>query len=398
MGTKFGTAIITSEDSFKAGREVAEKAMKKAGITKADLVIVFASSAYNYRSIVDGVRQVTGDASLIGCSTSGEFTEERVSKGSVACAVIASDTHSFFTGMGSGLRADEVKCLQDAAAGVPAPIKEFPYLSAMVMIDGIAGKGEESVLSALNALGPNVKFTGCAAGDDLQFRETVVFSNDKVASDSASIAFVASRIPVAIGVKHGHLPISPPLTVTKAKGNIVYEIDNKPAFEVWKEYCRESAKTIGINVDMMSRPELISSFFTRYEAGLLTGGSDYKIRWLGGTTASDGPITFPCMMAEGMVLRVMESPREAQILSARKAAENALAAARGVKLAGAIVFDCVCRAVILGPEFDRAVEGISEVLGHIPMIGFETYGEIAMELGQLSGFHNTTTVVLLIPE
>ena len=398
MGTKFGTAIVTSDDSFKAGREVVEKAMKKAGITKADLVILFSSSAYNYRSVVDGVRQVTGKTPLIGCSTSGEFTEERVAKGSVACAVIASDTHTFFTGMGSGLRADEIKCLGDAAAGFPAPIKEYPYLSAMVMIDGIAGKGEESVLSALNALGPNVKFAGCAAGDDLQFRETVVFCDDKVAADSASLALIASRIPVAIGVKHGHLPISPPLTVTKAEGNIVHELDHKPAFEVWKEYCRESAKSIGMNVDMMSRPELVSSFFTRYEAGLLTGGVDYKIRWLGGTTTSDGPITFPCTMTEGMVLRVMESPKEGQIVSARKAAEAALTAARGAKLAGAIVFDCVCRAVILGSEFDRAVDGISDVLGRIPMIGFETYGEIAMELGQLSGFHNTTTVVLLIPE
>jgi len=70
----------------------------------------------------------------------------------------------------------------------------------------------------------------------------------------------------------------------------------------------------------------------------------------------------------------------------------------GRKLAGAIVFDCVCRAVILGDAFSKAVDGIKEVLKGIPLIGFETYGEIAMEMGQLSGFHNTTTVILLIPE
>jgi methyl-accepting chemotaxis protein len=98
------------------------------------------------------------------------------------------------------------------------------------------------------------------------------------------------------------------------------------------------------------------------------------------------------------VLRVMESPKEGQIISARKAAEAAIKASRGAKIAGAIVFDCVCRAVILGDDFSKAVAGIKDVIGNVPLIGFETYGEIAMELGQLSGFHNTTTVVLLIPE
>jgi len=92
----------------------------------------------------------------------------------------------------------------------------------------------------------------------------------------------------------------------------------------------------------------------------------------------------------------MESPQQEQISSAKKAAEIALLAAKGARLAGAIVFDCVCRAVILGDGFSKAVNEIKNVL-NVPLIGFETYGEIAMEIGQLSGFHNTTTVVLLIP-
>jgi methyl-accepting chemotaxis protein len=33
-------------------------------------------------------------------------------------------------------------------------------------------------------------------------------------------------------------------------------------------------------------------------------------------------------------------------------------------------------------------------LGGAPLAGFETYGEIAMEIGEMSGFHNTTTVVV----
>lgn len=396
MGTKFGTAMVKGKDSFVAGSEVARKAMEKAGIKKVDFSVVFASSMYDYQSVVNGVRKVTGNAPLIGCSTAGEFTEDKTDKGSIACAVISSDTHKFFVGMGKGLKEDEVKTIKDASSKFPSTIGEYPYLSAIMLIDGLAGKGEESVLSALEVLGPNVKFSGGAAGDDLKFKETKIFADNDVSSNAVSLTMIASRIPVAIGVKHGHSPISPALTITKAEGNIVYEINGKPAFDVWKEYTRQSAEEIGIDVDRMTDIEAIQTFFTRYEAGLLTG-ADYKIRWLGGTTTTKGPITFPCTMSEGMVLRVMESPKHDQITSARKAAEFALQSCRGVKLAGAIVFDCVCRAVILGNDFPEAVKEIGKII-KVPFIGFETYGEIAMELGQLSGFHNTTTVVLLFPE
>jgi methyl-accepting chemotaxis protein len=66
-------------------------------------------------------------------------------------------------------------------------------------------------------------------------------------------------------------------------------------------------------------------------------------------------------------------------------------------VAGALVFDCICRNLILGAEFTRAVKGMAEELGHVPVAGFETYGEIALAAGDMSGFHNPTSVVLAFP-
>jgi methyl-accepting chemotaxis protein len=40
---------------------------------------------------------------------------------------------------------------------------------------------------------------------------------------------------------------------------------------------------------------------------------------------------------------------------------------------------------------------MSEALGGAPLSGFETYGEVALHDGSLSGFHNTTSVVLAFP-
>ena len=72
-------------------------------------------------------------------------------------------------------------------------------------------------------------------------------------------------------------------------------------------------------------------------------------------------------------------------------------AAAAPKVAGALVFDCICRNLILEGDFSRAVLGMSEELGGAPLAGFETYGEIALDAGDMSGFHNTTSVVLAFP-
>ena len=70
----------------------------------------------------------------------------------------------------------------------------------------------------------------------------------------------------------------------------------------------------------------------------------------------------------------------------------------GTKLAGALVFDCGIRKVTLGDRFFDAVKAISTALDGVPLAGFETYGEVALEPGDFSGFHNTSTVVLAFPE
>ena len=90
--------------------------------------------------------------------------------------------------------------------------------------------------------------------------------------------------------------------------------------------------------------------------------------------------------------------RSNQIASARKAAAIAKKKAGNTKLSGALIFDCVCRGLLLGKDFSMAVDEFKNVLGSIPILGWETYGEICFAPGEFSGFHNTTSAVLLLPE
>jgi len=399
MGTKFVTGLAKGEDSYAVGKEAAKKCLEKLSGNKIDLSIIFSSSKYNHQEVLRGVREITGDALLIGCSTAGEFTEEKVEKGSVACALISSDSHKFFTGIAEGLKEDEIECVRGAAANFPNSVEGYPYFSYILCEDGLSGKGEETAIAMLSVLGSNMKFAGGSAGDDLKMKKTYSFADSRALSNAVSLALIASKKPVVISVKHGHIPISPPLTVTKSMANVVYELNGENAFEVWKKYAREDAKnSLDLDVDKIGENSAdLAKFLTRYEAGLYTGGKNYKIRWPGSTRTVDGSLEFATSIPEGTVLRVMSSPKENQIISARMSAEAVINSLRGDKLAGIVVFDCVVRDVILQEEFKKAVEGVREVV-KVPMIGFETYGEFAMDIGQMSGYHNTTTVILAIPD
>ena len=140
----------------------------------------------------------------------------------------------------------------------------------------------------------------------------------------------------------------------------------------------------------------MGAFLLRFEAAL-DCGNELKVR-APLSRQRDGSIAFACGIPEGSAIRITESEAEDQVRSARTAAVRSRQQIPGRKVAGALVFDCICRNLILGDAFGRAVGEVVEVLGGAPIAGFETYGEIALNAGDFSGFHNTTTVVLSFAE
>jgi methyl-accepting chemotaxis protein len=137
------------------------------------------------------------------------------------------------------------------------------------------------------------------------------------------------------------------------------------------------------------------AFLLRFEAGLRVG-HEFKVR-APLAPKPGGGILFATPVDEGTVFQIMESDASAQVESALEAARLAKQAMGGGEVAGALVFDCICRKLILGDDYSPMVKQVSDALGGVRLAGFATYGEIAMNSGDMSGFHNTTTVVLTFP-
>lgn len=392
MTTRVVTATATGDAAGASARLVEQLSTGLAGASPA-LVMVFASTEQPLGRVAEILTGAFPGAVVLGASTAGEFTERGDTKGAVSSIAVAGD-FVVFAGIGSGVRASPERAVERAVAGHPRSVQGYPHRTGVLLIDTMAGNCEEVTLMTAAALGADLPLAGGGAGDDLAMKSTTVSCGGEAATDAVVIAQIFSRTPLGLGVCHGHRPLSTPLRVTKAHGNVVQEIEGRPAWDVWRERTRDVAMTHGLDVDKLG-PADEGGFLLTFEAGL-AAGREYKIRAPLARTP-DGAIRFACGVPEGAVIRITESAPKEQIESAREAARRARVKLGDEAPAGAIVFDCICRNLILREGFDAAIRGMSEELGGVPLAGFETYGEIAFDAGDMSGFHNTTSVVLAFP-
>ncbi len=401
MSTKMATGLSSGTESRATARAAVEEALAKFGDGAADLVILYCSSNYDYGAVLATVREMTGGAPLIGASTAGEFTESSVRLGSIAVSLIRSDSIRFFTGLAEDVDRDAETAVANIISQIPLEVPDFPHRCIFLLTDGMVGNGEEITLMVANMSGSTARIVGGLAADDFKMKSTVVFHNDRVAGKAASICVMASKKPFYTSVNHGHCPLSKPMRITRAKGNVLYEVDGRPAWEVWKEQTSVQAGALGIDVNAIRESGEVAAYFSNFELGLRTGQESYKVRYPMSIN-EDGSINFTCTIPNGAVMCIMDGRDEArQIEASRIAAEQAkqAAAADGhTALAGVLVIECAVRQFLLGANFHKAPEAIRDVLGGVPMIGAETYGEMRLEPGEFSGYHNTTTVILLLVE
>lgn len=391
MKTAVATAIAQGS-AGAAAESLASGLQGKLGGAPPALGIVFASTQQPLAELLPALRQRLPASVWLGVSTAGEFTERGDVKGSAAALVLSGD-FQVHAGLGANLKRDPMGAVSAAAAALPREVAGFPHRTVLMLVDPLSGNGEEATLIAASLLGDGVRLAGGAAGDDLQMRAAQVGLDGQVTGDAVVLAALFSKKPLGVGVQHGHLPVSKPMRVSSAEGSVVKRIEGRPAWDVWVEATEGAARKAGIDARKLTEDQ-VGAFLLRYEAGLATG-STFKIR-APLSRAPDGSLSFACGVPEGALIQITESEPQRQVSSAREAARRARAQMGG-ECAGAIVFDCICRNLILGPQFRDAVAAIESELGGAPFAGFETYGEIALDAGELSGFHNTTTVVLTFP-
>jgi len=381
-------------DATKAGAEAAKEALTEAG-GKSKLIIVFSTVAYDQEKMLKGVRSVSKEIPLVGCSDFGEITTEGpVSKHMVVMA-LSSDTIDFTIGVGDGTDKDSHKAGAMAAREVKKKAKEPPSLFIM-LLDGLAENGAAAVRGVQEVFGKNFPIMGGSAGDDFLFKKTYQYYNDQVLSNAMVGIGFSGKFSFGVGVRHGWEPIGLPMKVTKAKGGKLIEVNNRPALSIYEDYFGKKAE------ELIKEP--IARMAYTYPLGMSVEGSPELLIRDVVIANEKGEITCAAEIPEGSEIRLMLGDYEKAIQAAKGAAENALTQLKGVSPKAIFIFNCVARYKLLGARIGEEIAAIQNVLGKdVPLIGFYTYGEQAPLGGVLgpecfSVFHNETMALMVLGE
>ena len=383
-----------NSNALKAGAEACQQALKEVG-DKANLIIVFSSSKYNQQRMLDGVRLISQEIPLVGCSTSGEITNEGPVSKCVAVMALQADKINFTIGLGNGAEKNSFLAGKQAAQKVKEKSRERVSLLIMLM-EGLAENGAATVRGVQDVFGKNFPIIGGSAGDDFAFKKTYQYYNSQVLNNKVIAIGFSGDFSFGVGVKHGWEPIGLSMKVTKAEGSKLITINDRPALSIYEDYFGKKVK------ELIKEP--IAKMAYTYPLGMsIEGSNEFLIRDVV-IANKQGEITCAAEIPQGSNIRLMLGDQERAIEAARQAAKNAKDQLKDHQPRVIFVFDCMARNKLLGSRIAEEITAIQEVLGRkVPLVGFYTYGEQAPLAGILgtncfSVFHNETMALITLAD
>ncbi|HJQ93592.1 MAG TPA: FIST N-terminal domain-containing protein [Candidatus Thermoplasmatota archaeon] len=350
---------------------------------RADLVLAFGGTA----AMADPkhameLRRAYPGALVIGCSTAGEIQATHLGDdGFVTTAVQFEQTPVRAATVDLAKGDDSTGAGRRLAAALPAP----GLVHVLVLSDGHAVNGSDLARGLQDALGRGVAVTGGLAGDGTRFAHTFVLADAEPREGRvAAIGFYGDRIRIGYGSLGGWDPFGPQRIITRAKGNVLYELDGQPALGLYKKYLGEHAG--GLPATGLLFPLAVRT----------DGGSELT-RTLLGIDESAQSLVFAGDVPQGATARLMKANFDRLVDGAQGAAEGA-SLREPADLA--ILISCVGRKLVLKQRVQEELEAVQAVLGpQAVMAGFYSYGEICPSAPDAScELHNQTMTVTTFRE
>ena len=398
-----GIGVSTEKDPILAAREATRLAAINLHSEKIDLAIVFSSVDLASVGLLKTIHlSLKGHVPIVGSSSAAIISNQGVFKHGLAVMLLSVPANVYFN----------VACVRN--------IKEKTALSAgrelgekliygfrdirrdlsIIFSDGLMDEGSNLIYGLQERLGRSFPLVGASASDNMRFLRTYLYFNQEVLTDSAVGILWGGKLNFGLGIKHGWKPLGKPRTITKSEGNIIYEIDHKPAVRIYEEYLARNLTELQKEIRRIS---------ILYPIGMyLAGEQEYLLRNIL-SIENNGSLRLQGNVMEGSTMRLMIGTKESCLNATRQALDEAkkilfapiVDITRGGIKNSVFVFDSASRYMLLRRDAGQELEIIKEGFGKdTPIIGLYTYGEQApLKAISYQGqayFHNQTIAILNI--
>ena len=242
------------------------------------------------------------------------------------------------------------------------------------------------VLHAFNTHAPGVRLVGGMASAGPRPYANALVLNDWLAREGGVGIALKGALRVDMVVSQGCRPIGPPLRVTKAERNIIFELDGQPAVERTEQVLR----TLPEHERAVLRDGL---YVGRPARGDASGRGDYLIRNLLGADRDRGAIAVADLVAEQELVRlhVRDAATALEDLELLLAPQEFDARAQG-----ALLFSCNGRGKAFFGQPNRDIATLQTALGAtVPTAGFFCAGEFG-PVGEKNFLHGHTASIAIV--
>lgn len=329
---------------------------------KSQLVICFGGKkVFSQIDAYLQLKSIFKNAEITLCSTAGEIYQETVLDQSLVAVALQFEKSHIST---SSVNIKDYQNSYDAGIDLVNKLAKKDLAYIMVFSDGSLVNGSE-LTKGLNIAAGDILVTGGLAGDDANFNSTLVGLNESpFEGNIIAVGFYGNQLIVKHGSQGGWDMFGLERTITKSDGNVLYQINNESALDLYKKY-------LGPDVENLPASALLFPL-----AITIPGLSKPIVRTILSIDEQNKSMTFAGDIPEGAKVRLMKANFDNLIDASFKAAEKNLNEDHMPDFA--LLISCVGRKLILGPRTEEEVEAVADVFSHqTPLLGFYSYGEIS---------------------
>jgi hypothetical protein len=325
--------------------------------------IAFCSHHYDRDRLAQAMREQCDGLPMIGCTSSGELTQNGYDSGSLSVIGFPADafrmTSHVFLDIDHFDPAAARAAVRTLAAGAERDSRALGpdvHHVALFLVDGLSHSEELLTMTIQDALG-DIPLIGGSSGDGLTFRQTAIFDGERFRPRAAVVAILSTPRPIHVFKTQHHRAGAARMVVTGAipAQRIVTEINAEPAAAEYLRLVGHSGEALGMEFFALHPP-------------MVRAGGEYHVRAIQSANP-DGSLTFYCAIDEGIVLTVGEPiDRIAGMKALFARIRNEIGEVDRI-----IAFDCVLNRI--DSEQRQIAHDVSRLYRDNKVVGFSTYGE-----------------------
>lgn len=348
---------------------------------KAQLVLCFASkSKMQSECIYASIKSKFTAAEIAMCSTAGEIYQDIVLDNSLVALAIQFEKTTIKT---HSVNIKDYNSSYAAAIGLAKKIQNENLAYILILSDGSLVNGSELVKGITTQVDKKVLITGGLAGDDANFKSTLIGLNEQPKEgEIIAIAFYGNHLTVTHGSQGGWDIFGLEKTVTNSSSNVLIELEEQNALELYKKYLGEESKNLPASALLFPLSVIIP------------GTNKPVVRTILSINEEDKSMTFAGDIPVGSKVRFMKANFDKLTMAASEAAKQTTINHDDVP-GFSLLISCVGRKLILGSKTHEEVKAVSKTFDHKTMLaGFYSYGEISpFNEGGNCQLHNQTMTI-----